>query len=132
LTLPDLDSLAGIVEPARRLEECISELCRIHEAMFGYAWFSAHARQESSTLDGEMRAYEGLADAIAGIIAPADQDRASLLRGLIDFLTYRALRLSGRLSPEDARCELITITSPLIGGDESMSHTTNLEKGDRS
>jgi AcrR family transcriptional regulator len=42
LTMPDLEALGGIADPPRRLEESVSELCRIHEAMFGYAWHSAH------------------------------------------------------------------------------------------
>ena len=132
LTMPDLDALARIPEPAQRLSKSVSELCRIHEAMSGYAWFSAHARRESPTLDAEMIAYAGLADAVADIIAPEDQGRGSVLRGLLDFLTYRALRLSGGLSPEDARHELITITSPLIGNDQPMSPTMSPEKGDLS
>ena len=122
LTMPDLASLGRIDEPLQRLEASISELCRIHEAMFGYAWLSAHARRDSPTLDAEMNGYEGLADAIAEIIMPRPQGKGSLLRGLLDFLTYRALRLSGGLSPEHTRRELITIISPLITNDESMSH----------
>ena len=80
--------------------------------MFGYAWFSAHARRDSPTLDGEMKAYEGLADAMADIIAPQDRDRKPALRGMIDFLTWRALRVAGGLSPEQARTELVTLIRP--------------------
>jgi AcrR family transcriptional regulator len=118
LTMPDLAALGAITEPARRLEECVFELCRIHEAMFGYAWLSAHQRKHSPTLDAEMNAYEGLADAIAKIITPADSSRAGLVRGLLDFLTYRALRLSGGLAPEQAREELLAILRPVIPGDQ--------------
>jgi len=114
LTMPDLAALGTITEPAQRIEQSVSELCRVHEAMFGYAWLSAHQRKDSPTLDAEMSAYEGLADAIAGIITPADSPRASLLRGLLDFLTYRALRLSGRLSPEKTKEELITTIHQLV------------------
>ena len=64
LVFPDLEALGAIAEPAQRLEACVSELCRIHEAMFGYAWTSAHRRNDSPTLDRAMRAYESLADAI--------------------------------------------------------------------
>ncbi len=116
LTLPDLASLRAIPEPGRRLAESVSELCRIHEAMFGYAWLSARMRGESPTLDAEMQAYEGLAEAVAGIVSPPGSPRAPLVRGLLDFLTYRALRLSGGLSPEAARDELISTLRPLIPG----------------
>ncbi len=81
----------------------MSELCRIHEAMFGYAWLGAHQRGDSPTLDREMAAYEGLADAVADIVTPPGSPRAALIRGLLDFLTYRALRQSGRLSEQAGR-----------------------------
>ena len=74
--------------------------------MFGYAWLGAHQRKDSPTLDAVMSSYEGLADAIAGIITPAGSSKASLVRGMLDFLTYRALRLSGQLSPEKAKEDL--------------------------
>jgi hypothetical protein len=86
----------------------------MHEAMFGYAWLGAHQRGDSPTLDAEMQAYEGLADAIAGIVTPANSPRASLIRGMLDYLTYRALRLSGRLSPGMVREELIATLHALI------------------
>ena len=118
LTMPDLDALGRITEPARRLEGAVSELCRIHEAMFGYAWFGAHSRKHSPTLEAEMRAYEGLADAIAEIVTQKDRSKLPVVRGLLDFLTYRALRLSGALAPDTARQELIATIRPLVFSDE--------------
>jgi AcrR family transcriptional regulator len=114
LVMPDLDALGAITGTEERVVQCISELCRMHETFFGYAWLCAHQRDSSPTLDEVMSGYEGLADAIAGIITPADSPRAPLIRGLLDFLSYRALRLSGRLSPEQAREELIMTLQPLI------------------
>ena len=85
--------------------------------MFGYAWLSARLREDSAVLDAEMTAYEGLTDAVAGIITPPDSPRAPVVRGLLDFLTYRALRLSGGLSPEAAREELTAILRPIVRTD---------------
>ena len=107
VAFPDLEALRAMTDPAARLEAGVSECCRIHEAMFGYAWLSSHLRKDSPTLDSEMQGYEGLADAIAGILAPAGSPHAGIVRGLLDFLTYRAFRLSGDLSPEQVRKELI-------------------------
>ena len=118
LTMPDVDAIGRISGPARRLEEAVSELCRIHEAMFGYAWFSAHSRKDSPTLEAEMRGYEGLTDALAAIVVPKDAARFPLVRGLLDFLTYRALRLSGGLAPKPARQELIATIRPLVPSGE--------------
>ena len=129
LAMPDMAAMAGISDPERRLLECVSELCRMHEAMFGYAWFGAHARRESPTLDGEMKAYEGLADAIADIIAPDHRASAPVLRGLLDFLTWRALRLSGGLSPAAAQHQLVELTRPLVTKHQTSSRSSNPEEG---
>jgi len=117
LIMPDLTYLREIADPADSVTECVFELCRIHEAMFGYAWLSAHERKNSPTLDTEMSGYEGLADAIAGIITPAGSSKSSLIRGLLDFLTYRAMRLSGQLSPERATQELVETLQSIIDVD---------------
>ncbi|NCF63900.1 MAG: TetR family transcriptional regulator [Gammaproteobacteria bacterium] len=113
LTMPDLTALGEISETAQRVEQSVSELCRMHEAMFGYAWLAAQQSEISPTLQAEMNAYEGLADAIAVIITPSGSTRAPLIRGLLDFLTYRALRLAGQLSPEQASTELLATLHPL-------------------
>ena len=118
LTLPDLPALAAMTQPQQRVEASVAELCRIHEAMFGYAWLSAHQRSDSPTLDREMAAYEGLADAVAEIVTPPDSARSALIRGLLDFLTYRAMRQSGRLSEQEAAAELAaTIQTLTLSGD---------------
>lgn len=117
LAMPDLNYLGDITDPAGSITECVTELCRIHEAMFGYAWLSAHERKNSPTLDTEMSGYEGLANAIADIITPAGSSKSSLIRGLLDFLTYRALRLSGQLSPERVTQELVATLQSIINVD---------------
>ena len=122
LTMPDLAVLAAI-PPARRLKECVTELCRIHEAMFGYAWHAEHWRKDSPTLDAEMHGYEGLADAIAELLAPPGSPNAQVVRGLLHFLTYRALRIRGGLSPEQARDQLTATLRPFI---QKGEHTSSI------
>lgn len=121
VTMPDLEALAAITDTTERIEQSVSELCRMHETYFGYAWLCAHERDNSPTLDEVMSGYESLADAIAGIITPANSPRAPLIRGLLDFLSYRALRLAGRLSPEQAREQLTMNLQRLI---LEANHTT--------
>ncbi len=117
LVMPDLEAIGAISEPEQRVEQGIAELCRIHEAMFGYAWLGAHQRKDSPTLEAEMKTYEGLADAMTEMITPIDSEKSSLVRGLLDFLTYRALRLAGGLSPAKCAEELISMIQQLIPGD---------------
>lgn len=119
LTLPDLAELARIADAQQRIEASVAELCRIHEAMLGYAWLGAQQRDNSPTLDAEMAAYEGLADAVSEIITPPGSPSAGLIRGLLDFLTYRALRQSGRLSKKEIAAQLaatIQALSPFRSG----------------
>jgi len=116
LTMPDLAALGEINDPEQRIRNSISELCRIHEAMFGYAWLSEQQRKDSPTLDTEMTGYEGLTDAIVGIVTPPGFTKAPLVRGLLDFLSYRALRLSGKLPPEEVTEELISMINLLMTG----------------
>lgn len=115
LTFPDLDALSKIRNRSERLRQCVHELCRIHEVMFGYAWHAAFARDTSPTLDAVMNEYAGLADAIVQIIAPRHSGKTPVIRGLLDFLSYRALRRSGDLPPEKIENELIAIIAPLAG-----------------
>lgn len=131
LVIPDLAALGKITAPGRRLKESVAELCRIHESMFGYAWLGAQRRNDSPTLDAEMNTYGGLADAITEIIDPKDRRKASVIRGLLDFLTYRALRLAGRLSPEEVCTELAATISLLVLDNKSISHSTTLAEGKR-
>jgi len=116
LTMPDLAALGEINDPKQRIRKSVSELCRIHEAMFGYAWLSEHQRKDSPTLDAEMTGYEGLTDAIVEIVTPPGFTKAPLVRGLLDFLSYRALRLSGKLPPEEVTEELISMINLLMTG----------------
>jgi AcrR family transcriptional regulator len=114
LEMPDLDALAAIDDPAQRLERSVAELCRIHEAQLGYAWLASREREVSPALDAAMAAYDRLTGAIAGIVTPPGSARAPLVRSLLDFLTYRALRLSGQLTPENAARELGALLQPLV------------------
>jgi hypothetical protein len=60
-----------------------------------------------------MADYEKLADAIAGIVIDEGAANAPAVRSLLDFLTYRAMRLSGGLSPEETRSALVHLISTL-------------------
>lgn len=121
--MPDLDALARIPDATQRLRAVVESVCRLHEAMFGYAWLSARLRDESETLNAEMAGYEGLTDAFAELVAPPGSEQAGPVRGMLDFLTYRALRLSGRLSADQAAHALATTLAHLIiDRDEEPGH----------
>ena len=58
------------------------------------------------------RLERALSDAIADIVAP--DDGRPVVRSLLDFLTYRAFRLSGNLSATEARNELVQLVRSAI------------------
>ena len=121
LEMPDLQALGSITDKTRRIAESVSELCRIHEAMTGYAWLGAHQREDSPTLDAVMNSYEGLADAITEIITPENSASSAIVRGLLDFLSFRALRLSAQMTPEVATKELIATIHLIFAGHQQTN-----------
>jgi AcrR family transcriptional regulator len=130
LILPDIAALENMTDPARRVGEAVGELCRIHEAMSGYAWFSARERQSSPVLDEVLGRYEGLADEITRIVTVGNPLRAPVVRGFLDFLTYRALRHSGRLSPEQVKNEMIAVVGSMLS-DDAPGERSPAHKGTR-
>ena len=64
---------------------------------------------------------------MASILAP---DRPAV-RGYLDFLTYRALRLSAGLPPEDACAELVAALRPLALDATPASTPAPNQKGPR-
>ena len=120
-TLPDLTLLTDIGSAPERLTECIAELCRVHEGMFGYAWLAACERDNSPILDAVLHDYDRLTDGIAEIISSHSALKGPVVRGLLDFLTYRALRLGADLSPAQIKDELITTISMLNSMEKATS-----------
>jgi len=106
LDMPDPGAIALEKDADARIGLAIRELFRVHEAMLGYAWHAARQRIDSPTLDALMASYEELADSISELLVPSGSSKRGLIRGLLDFLSYRALRTSGGLSPEQAVAEI--------------------------
>jgi AcrR family transcriptional regulator len=108
LVLPDFEALAAIEDRGERLASAVNEACRVHEAMLGYAWLAERERDTSPTLAAELDNYTGLADAVAGLLFPVPSPAGRFARGMLDHLTYRALRLSGGLSPDEVRARIVS------------------------
>jgi AcrR family transcriptional regulator len=115
VVMPDVAAIAVLPDRRARIEAAIGELARMHALMFGYAWHSAYLRDESPSLDAIMQQYDDLVDALSEVIAPAGSTKSQTIRGLTDFLSYRALRVSGGLSPEEVADELRETACLLLG-----------------
>jgi AcrR family transcriptional regulator len=106
--VPRLHDLAAIEEPEERLRECISQLHRFYDSLFGQMWMAHLHRESSEVLQRLLGELENLQTSIVNIaLAPWEKEPGSaqvrgLMRGLVSFLTYRALISEGGLTPQQA------------------------------
>ena len=104
---PDLALLRSTEDPAELLRLCVSQTFALYESLFGQMWTGLTYVRESVVLQRVTSDLTSLVDQLADLVmerwpelpAPAAEARG-YLRGLISFLTYRALRHDGGLSPE--------------------------------
>jgi len=105
--LPDLEELGSIADPADRLCRAVSCTFAMYESMLGQIWTGLMNERDSAVLrrlNAEEHAFlDQITDVVlqawAQLPAPAAEARG-YLRGLLSYLTYRALRHDGSLSPE--------------------------------
>jgi AcrR family transcriptional regulator len=111
LTLPSLEVLAHIEDPGARLLELVRQVYALHEATFGVTWTAFQLEQESPAMaQARARSDAFIAAAVAVLLQdptghPASAEQATAAGfacGLLNPLTYRALRLKGGLTPEQA------------------------------
>lgn len=107
--LPRLDQLAGIRDPAARIVATVEQAYKVNEAVMGYAWLSYRLQDASPALAQVVAEVEALIDRAVDVMLGdlrtglADPNAvAGFARALLNPLTYRALRLSGGLGPQQA------------------------------
>ncbi len=102
---------AAIQDPAERLRQMVRTLYGVHEAKLGYTWTSYRLAGDSAVLSALLRSVGSLIDRAADAILrewvvrvpPAEaQSGRGFTRSLLSPLTYRAMRLEGGLSPDQA------------------------------
>lgn len=111
--MPDLDGIAAIEGPTDRTWETVRQVYVLHEALFGQEWAGFKLEDESPALAAVLKQIEGVIVAAAEVVAVAWPARAGsdgafqgLVSGMLSPLTYRALRVQSRLSPEDAAAQV--------------------------
>ncbi len=109
VTLPDVGAIASIADPVERTREAARQAYATHEQLFGQVWGAYRLEDESPALAAVLAQSDELLEVIAGLIVdawPLDEDRVKQTRGfvigLLNPLTYRALRRYGGLTPEQA------------------------------
>jgi AcrR family transcriptional regulator len=119
LILPDIEILAATPEPAERTRRAVRETYALHESIFGQSWIAFQLEAESASMAAALGQVEELTGVVGALIVDAwaldeaDREEArGFVVGMLNPLTYRALRLYGRLSPEQA---IEQTTTALVG-----------------
>jgi AcrR family transcriptional regulator len=117
LDIPAPDDLALIKDPGERLREVIRRVYALHETTIGQIWTGYRLEDDSPILKDAVTSYEGFIDAITTVAIGKRKPSAgtidnktahAIVRGVLSPLTYRALRLKGKLETQEA-AELVTI-----------------------
>jgi len=132
--MPDLDLLAATNDARDRLRLAVRETFAFYESLFGQLWATYLYQAGSPVLTRLLGQIEELQKRIVDLVLAAwmpvgasAEEARGLLTGLISFLTYRALRHEGGLSPEQAteRIAEALLTSleaiPRPGGKEAAN-----------
>ncbi len=119
-----LAEIAAIEDPAQRLERTVRTIYGLHEAKLGFTWTSYRLGDQSAVLSSLMRRVGALLDrAVQSLLrewalnaSPAEFEAGrGFARGLLSPLTYRALRLEGGLTTDQAIRQTIRALSSLMG-----------------
>lgn len=105
--LPDLDRVRAVEDAGARTSLAVGQLCAAYESLFGQLWMAYLHQRESPSLAAAVQDLEALRDGLVEAVIESwqpDNRSADTARGvavgLLSFLTYRALRHDGGLSPE--------------------------------
>jgi AcrR family transcriptional regulator len=115
-TPPDFVAAAADAAPSARVARVVELLAGVHEASHHLIWHAYPAAAESPALAAALAGQAGLVEqAVDALAAPGDcrnaaaSRRRARLRGLLDTLTYRALRVHAGLDARATREELTAL-----------------------
>ena len=113
LETPEPEDLAAIADRGARLYQVVLNVNRIHEQSFGHSWTGYKLEDESPAMTLAMQDYEGFIAVFVDILLEdwtgnADDAKTTVafVCGLLNPLTYRALRLRNGLSFDEATAQL--------------------------
>ncbi len=117
LRIPSLEELAAIEDDEERIKRAVIEAVELNEATLPYVWLAVKLGDESPALRNSLGMSESFARGIANVILGHSHDgddemrekAIGFLAGLIGPLTYRALRVTSALSPDEIRDYLIPV-----------------------
>ncbi len=108
---PSIDDLNQIEDPAERLVETVRQMYAFYEVKMGVHWASYQLKDESPVLAEVITGLNAVSKQAAEVLirewktnaSPTETQRMSgFVCGLLSPLAYRALRLTGQLTLEQA------------------------------
>lgn len=109
LEYPSPEKIAEISDPGKRLYRIVRQMYNIHEASFTRMWLSYKLEDESPTMAKAIEDTDALIHELVDLMLSdwngAEEQKKKIggfMRGLLGPLTYRSLRLVGKLGFEDA------------------------------
>jgi AcrR family transcriptional regulator len=112
------DELAAIQDPAERIYATVRQIFSLHEQTFGQSWTGYTLEDESPVMAKAMVDYEALIGILADVILDSQTlqpVRKEFVLGLLNPLTYRALRLKQKLSFDEAVEQMVFALRRLLG-----------------
>jgi AcrR family transcriptional regulator len=121
--LPSIENIAVIEDEGRRLTEAVRQLFGLHEATMGLTWLAFMLEEESPAMAEARSQTDAFIMAVAHLIMRDRQHiansanessptaEAGFVTGMLSPLTYRALRLFGALTPEQAIQQTVNVIS---------------------
>nr|ART39597.1 J525 [uncultured bacterium] len=129
--MPDLDLLGATADPAERLRLAVRQTYAFYESLFGQIWGTYKLQDESPVLASTLTQLGEFQAEIVDLVVAAwmpvllrSGEARGLVIGLLNFLTYRALRHDGGLSPEQATDRM---TEALLHSLEALSRQSRKE-----
>lgn len=125
--IPSLSEISSIEEPAERLVSMVREIYSFFEAAMGHNWLAYRLQDESPVMAETILQMESFVQAATEMLLrewslehQESNQHAELygfVSGLLSPLTYRSLRMLGRLQPDQCiRQTIITIAARLEKG----------------
>jgi AcrR family transcriptional regulator len=114
------DELAAIRDPAERVYATVRQIFSLHEQTFGQSWTGYTLEDESPVMAKAMDDYEVLIETLADVLLNGQTNQTlskEFVRGLLNPLTYRALRLKQGLSLDEAVEQMVFALGKLLGTD---------------
>ncbi|NDJ75958.1 MAG: TetR/AcrR family transcriptional regulator [Chloroflexi bacterium] len=111
------DELAAIQDPVERIYTTVRQIFSLHEQTFGQSWTGYTLEDESPVMAKAMADYEVLIDSMADVLLNSQTSqtlRKEFIRGLLNPLTYRALRLKQGLAFDETVEQMVFVLKKLL------------------